>query len=79
MDNFDDIARYTKHVANDLGENRLMALAVIMRAGEDGNVAGWIDTDIGAFEQAAACAELARDARRRQAAGLDVGDDPKAA
>ena len=76
MDNFDDIARYTKHVANDLGENRLMALAVIMRAGEDGHVAGWIDANGSAFEQAAT---LARNARWCKAAGLDVGDDPKAA
>ena len=37
-----------------------MALAVIMRAGEDRNVARRIDADGGAFEQTAACAELTR-------------------
>src|SRR6516165_8596589 len=56
-----------------------MALAVIMRAGEDGDVAGGIDADRGAFEQTAARAELTRDTLGCQAAGLDVGDDPKAA
>ena len=79
MDYLDEAARYPEHVADYLGENRLMALAVIMRAGEDDNVAGGIDANRVAFEQAAACAELARDARRRQTAGFDVGDDPKAA
>ena len=74
MDDFDDIARYTKHVADDLGENRLMALAVIMRAGEDGDVAGRIDADRRAFEKPAAGAKLARNARGCQTASLDVSD-----
>ena len=79
MDYLDEAARYPEHVADYLGENRLMALAVIMRAGEHGDVAGGIDADRGAFEQTAARAKLARDPRGCQTAGLDVGDDPKAA
>ena len=62
MDDLDEAARYAEHVANELGEDRFMALAMIMRAGEDGDVARGIDADIGALEQAAARAELARDA-----------------
>ena len=38
-----------------------MALAMIMRAGEDGDVAGGIDADRGAFEQTTARPELTRD------------------
>jgi hypothetical protein len=51
-----------------------MALPVVMRAREDGDVARGIDTDIRTFEQAAACAKLARDARGCQTASLDIGD-----
>src|SRR5215469_3579331 len=61
VDDLNKAARYAEHIADDLGENRLMALAVIMRAGEDGDVAGGIDADRGAFEQTAARAELTRD------------------
>ena len=70
MDDLDETARYAEHVAYDLGKNRLVALAVIMRAGEDGNVARGIDADIGTFEQATARAKLARDPRGRQPASL---------
>ena len=61
MDDLDKAARYTEHVADELSKYRLMALAVTMRAGEDGDVTGGIDTDGGAFEQTAARAELTRD------------------
>jgi len=64
--------------ADDLSKHRLMALAVIMRAGEDGDVAGGIDADIRTFEQAAAGAKLTRDARGCQTASLDIRDDADA-
>jgi hypothetical protein len=38
VDDLDETARHAEHVADDLGEHRLMALAVIVRAGEDGDV-----------------------------------------
>jgi hypothetical protein len=62
MDDLDEAARHAEHVADELREYRLMALTVIMRAGEDGNVAEGIDADRSALEQTAARAELARDA-----------------
>ena len=78
MHDLDETARHAEHVADDLSEHRLMALAVIMRAGEDGDVAGGIDADRGAFEQATAGAKLTRNARRCQTAGLDIRGDSDA-
>jgi hypothetical protein len=61
MDDLDEIARHAEHVADELSEDCLMALAVTMRAGEDGDVARGIDADIGALEKSAAGAKLASD------------------
>ena len=79
MDDLDEITRNAEHITDDLGEHGLMALAVIVRAGEHGDVARGIDADIGAFEQAAARAKLARYPRGCQTASLDIGDDADAA
>jgi hypothetical protein len=78
MHDLDETARHPEHIADDLSKHRLMALAVIMRAGEDGDVAGGIDADIRTFEQAAAGAKLTRDARGCQTASLDIRDDADA-
>jgi hypothetical protein len=39
VDDLDETGRYAEHVADDLSEHSLVALAVIMRAGEDSDVA----------------------------------------
>ena len=79
MDDLNETTRHAEQVADDLGKHGLVALAVIMRAGEDGNVARGIDADIGALEQATARAKLARDPRGCQPASLDIRDDADAA
>ena len=79
MNDLDETARDAEHIADELREYRLMTLAVIMRAGENGDVARGIDTDRGAFEQTTARTKPARNARRGEAAGFNVCDDADAA
>ena len=64
---------------DDLRERRLVALAVAVRAGEDGDLAGRMHAHLAGLEQAGARAERAGDVRRRDAAGLDVGRVAEAA
>ena len=69
VDDLHEAARHAEHVADELGEHRLMALAVTMRTREDGDIAGGIDADRSALEQTAACPKLTGDTRGCQAAG----------
>ena len=64
---------------DDLRERRLVALAVAVRAGEHRHAAGRMHAHLAGLEQARARAERARDVRRRDAAGLDVGRVAEAA
>ena len=64
---------------DDLRERRLVALAVAVRAGEDGDGAGRVDAHLAGLEQAGPRAERAGDVRRRDAAGLDVAGVAEAA
>ena len=64
---------------DQLGEGRLVPLAVAVRAGQHRHAAGRVDADRGAFEEAGAGAERADDGRGRDAAGLDIGGDADAA
>src|SRR4029077_18266962 len=58
---------------HDLRKSRLVALAVVVRPDQHGDIAGDVDPHRGAFEDARTGAERLDDARRRQAACLHVG------
>jgi hypothetical protein len=63
----------------ELGEGRLVALAVAVRAGQDLDVARRVEADLRRLPLADAAAQLADHARRSEAAGLDVGREADAA
>ena len=66
-------------VRHELGEGRLMALAMAVRPGEDGDAAGRVHAHLGGLVEAGARAELAGHHRGRHGAGLDIGGDADAA
>ena len=66
-------------VRDELGEGRLVALAVAVRAGQHLDRADRVDAHLGRFPQADAGAERADRRRGRDAAGLDIGREADAA
>ena len=64
---------------DELGEGRLVALAVAVRAGQNLDRADRIDAHFRRFPQADAGAERADRRRRRDAAGFDIGGESDAA
>lgn len=79
MDDVDHLERDTEAIGHDLGERSLVALAVAVRAGEDGDATGGVRAHFRRLVEAGACAELARYHRGRHGAGLDIGGDADAA
>ena len=63
---------HAQAVGGDLGEGRLVTLAVTVRAGQDLHAAGRIDPHGGDFIQTRARAQLPGRLRGRRATGLDV-------
>src|SRR5262249_59861808 len=62
-----------------LREGGLVALAVLVTAGENFNRAGWIDAHLRRLPQPDAAAERADRLARRNPAGLDIGGEADAA
>ena len=75
----DVLERDAQLVGHDLRERGLVALAMAVAAGEDGDLAGGMHAHLAGLEQAGARAQGAGDARWRDAAGLDVGRVAEAA
>src|SRR5256885_2594159 len=78
MHDLDVVHGELQFVGGDLREGRLVPLAVRVRAGEDGDLAGRVHADVGALVEARLRAERARHLRGSEAARLDVGGDPDA-
>src|SRR6185295_18995904 len=79
VDDLDVVDRDAELAGDELREGRLLALAVAVRAGEDGDRAGRMDPHLARLEQAGPGAEPAGDVRGRDAAGLDVAGVAEAA
>ena len=75
----DIVERHAEFLADDLREGRLVALAVTVRADEHRDLSGRMHAHGRALIKTAARAEPTGDARRGQAAGLDVSAEPDAA
>ena len=78
MDHLDCLRVYAEPVGDDLGEGRLVTLAVRGGTGVDGDRSGRVDANVGALPLASLGAERSDDRRRRQAACLDVGREADA-
>jgi hypothetical protein len=61
MDDLDVLDRHAELVRHDLGEGRLVALAVAVRAGQDLDVARRVELDLCRFPLADTAAKLADD------------------
>ncbi len=79
MDDLDVLHRHAELVRDELGEGRLVALAVAVRAGQDLDVARRVELESVPTPLADTAAQLADHLRRRQPAGLDVGREADAA
>ena len=79
VDDLDLLDRHAELVRHELGEGRLVALAVAVRAGQDLDVAGRVEPELRRLPQADTGAQRADHRRRRDAAGLDVGGEADAA
>src|SRR5215471_729052 len=79
MHNFNALDRDAEPVRDELCKGRLMALAVAVRAGEDGHAAGRMHAYRSAFEEPGARAQRADNGGRSDAAGLDIGGNTEAA
>ena len=79
MNDIDGVERYAQPVGDDLGERGFVSLAVLMRAGKDGDRAGDGETNLGAFIEPDPRADGAGDVRGRDPAGFDVGGEADAA
>src|SRR3546814_17574408 len=66
----DVLDRHAERVGDELGEGRLVALAVAVRAGEDGDRAGRVETHLRRFPEADAGPQRAHHRRGRDTAGL---------
>ena len=73
MDNLDRGLGDAQLVRHDLGEHRLMALPVAVRANHHADVAGRIHPHRGRVIKTNPCAKDADKVARRNAAGLDPG------
>ena len=73
------VDRHAEAFGDELGEGRLVALAVAVRAGQHLDRADRVDAHFGRFPEADAGAERADRRRRRDAAGLDVAAHADAA
>ena len=74
----DILEGHAELLGDDLRKGRLMALAVIVRADQHRDLAGRMHAHRGALIEAAARTEPPGEARRRKAAGLDIGGDSRA-
>ena len=79
VDDLDVLVGHTQALGHHLREGGLVALAVAVGAGQDLDLAGVGEADLGTLPQAHARAERADDRRRGDAAGLDVAGDADAA
>ena len=79
VDDLDVLDRDAELGRDHLREGRLVALAVAVRAGEDGDGAGRVHPHLAGLEQTGARAERAGDVRRRESAGFDVARVAEAA
>src|SRR3546814_13560250 len=79
MHDLDVLDRHAERVGDELGEGRLVALAVAVRAGEDGDRAGRVETHLRRFPEAASGPQRPHHRLRRDTAGRDVGGDAEAA
>src|SRR5260370_36690514 len=75
----DALDRHAELVRHDLGEGRLVALAVAVRAGKHRHVARRVELDLGRLPLPDTATQLAVDPRRSQAACLVAGRDADAA
>src|SRR5262249_35136837 len=75
----DVVERNAERFGHDLRKGGLVALAVLVTAGEDFDRAGGIDAHFRRFPQPDAAAERADRLARRNPAGLDIGGEADAA
>src|SRR5262249_499302 len=75
----DVVERDAEPLGHDLREGRLVALTMLVTAGENFDRAGGIDAYLRRFPQPNAAAERADRLARRDAAGLDIGREADAA
>src|SRR5262245_52703039 len=75
----DVLDRDAEAIGDDLRKRRLMALTMLMRAGENLDRTGRIDADLSRLPQADAGAERTDRGARRDAASLNVSREAKAA
>ena len=75
-----DIANWDAQLfGNDLGESRVMALTMAVRASEYRYCTGWINPHHGAFVKANPATKCANNRRWGDAAGLDIAGQANAA
>ena len=79
MNDRDIVDRNAETIRDELGEGRLVTLAVAVRAGENLDRADRIDPDLGRFPQADTRTERTHRCRGGDAAGLDIGGEADAA
>ena len=72
VDNLDLVEGEAQPVRHELGEGRLVALAMAVRAGEDGDAAGRVHAHLGALVEAGPRAEPAGHHRGRHGTSLDT-------
>src|SRR5262249_59865783 len=75
----DVVERDAQPFGYDLREGGLVALTVLVTAGENFDRAGWIDAHLRRLPQPDAAAERADRLARRNPAGLDIGGEADAA
>src|SRR5688572_32531433 len=75
----DLVERHAEPIANDLGKGRLVALAMLVTAGEDFHRAERVPAELGGFPEPDAAAERANRLARRDSARLDIGGKADAA
>jgi hypothetical protein len=79
MDDVDHVNRHAELTGDQLGKGRLVALAVAVRAGEQGDAPGRMNPNLCRLVETGACTELAGEDRRRHCASLYIGSDTDAA
>ena len=79
MDDLDVLDRDAEAVRDELGERRLVALAVAMGAGEHRHRTGRVEADLARLVESGAGAQRSSDVAGSDAAGLDVAGEADAA
>jgi hypothetical protein len=75
VNDVDHLEGEAEAIDHELGEGSLVALAVAVRAGEDGDAAGGVGAHFRRLVEAGTRAELARHHRGCHGAGLNIGAD----